>query len=88
MSDQRLDPQLLCSVCIANYNGLATLANCLDSVLSQDCPGPVEVLVHDDASSDESEAWVRQHDPDVVLIESQVNVGFCVANNRMAAQAR
>ncbi len=88
MSDQRLDSQLLCSVCIANYNGLATLANCLDSILSQDCPGAVEVLVHDDASSDKSAAWVRQHYPDVVLIESQANVGFCVANNRMAAQAR
>ncbi len=77
-----------CSVCIANYNGMATLAACLDSVLNQDCHFPVEIIVHDDASSDESVTFIRQHYPQVVLIESQENVGFCIANNRMAAQAR
>ncbi len=77
-----------CSVCIANYNGMATLATCLDSVLNQDCSFPVEIIVHDDASSDESVAFIRQHYPQVTLIESQENVGFCIANNRMAARAR
>jgi len=44
--------------------------------------------VHDDASSDESVDFIRQHYPQIVLIESRENVGFCVANNRMAARAR
>lgn len=78
----------VCSVCVANYNGMATLAACLDSVLKQDCSFSVEIIVHDDASSDESVTFIRQHYPQVVLIESQENVGFCIANNRMAARAR
>lgn len=78
----------VCSVCVANYNGMATLAACLDSVLNQDCSFPVEIIVHDDASSDESVTFIRQHYPQVVLIESQENVGFCISNNRMAARAQ
>lgn len=78
----------VCSVCIANYNGIATLSACLDSVLNQDCCFSVEIIVHDDASCDESVTFIRQHYPQVVLIESRENVGFCVANNRMAAAAR
>lgn len=78
----------VCSLCIANYNGMATLAACLDSVLKQDDGFPVEIIVHDDASSDESVDFICQHYPQIVLIESRENVGFCVANNRMAARAR
>ena len=77
----------VCSVCVANYNGLAMLAGCLDSVLHQEGGWPVEIIVHDDASSDASVAFVREHYPGVVLIESRENVGFCIANNRMAAVA-
>lgn len=78
----------VCSVCIANYNGMRTLLDCLDSVLNQDGDFQVEIIVHDDASSDESVSFIRQHYPQVVLIESRENVGFCVANNRMAARAQ
>ncbi|MDG4551371.1 MAG: glycosyltransferase [Candidatus Contendobacter sp.] len=78
----------VCSVCIANYNGMRTLAACIDSVLKQDCNLPVEIIVHDDASSDESVNFICEYYPQVVLIESRENVGFCVANNRMAARAQ
>ena len=77
-----------CSVCIANYNGMATLTACLNSVLNQDCHFPVEIIVHDDASSDKSVSFIREQYPQVVLIESRENVGFCIANNRMAARAQ
>lgn len=83
-----MDERLVCSVCIANYNGMATLVACLDSVLKQDCSFQVETIVHDDASGDESVSFIRENYPQVVLIESRENVGFCVANNRMAARAR
>jgi GT2 family glycosyltransferase len=58
------------------------------SVLGQDCDFPVEILVHDDASTDGSAAHIRAACPPVVLIESANNVGFCIANNRMAERAR
>jgi glycosyltransferase involved in cell wall biosynthesis len=78
----------VCSVCIANYNGAHMLAECLDSVLAQEIDAPVEIIVHDDASSDDSVAFLREHYPQVEVLASSENVGFCIANNRMVAQAR
>lgn len=78
----------LVSVCIANYNGSAFIAGCIQSVLAQDCDFQVEVLVHDDASTDDSAELVARDYPDVRLIRSDSNVGFCVANNRMVTQAK
>ena len=77
-----------CSVCIANYNGAAILADCIDSVLQQQGEISVEIIIHDDASTDESEAFLRAHYPQVELLASETNVGFCIANNRMVAHAR
>ncbi|MGC8490403.1 MAG: glycosyltransferase family 2 protein [Syntrophobacteraceae bacterium] len=76
-----------CSVCIANYNGIDMLGPCIDSVLAQDFNLPVEIIVHDDASTDESVCFIRERYPTVKLITSRKNVGFCVSNNRMAEQA-
>lgn len=78
----------VCSICIANYNGVALLPECLDSILAQSCGFEFEILVHDDASSDGSVAWLRNHHPGIELIASAENVGFCISNNRMAEQAR
>jgi len=78
----------VCSVCIANYNGMELIDACIASVRAQDCGFPVEIIVHDDASTDGSAAHIAARHPDVRLIASGGNVGFCVANNRMAAEAR
>lgn len=78
----------LCSVCIANYNGVDVIADCIGSVLAQQGRVSYEILVHDDASTDGSVTYIREHFPGITLIESRDNVGFCVANNRMAARAR
>lgn len=79
----------LCSVCIANYNGEALLRECIESVLQQDGgSADVEILVHDDASTDESVQLLQREFPQVTVIASKENVGFCVANNRMASYAR
>ena len=78
----------LCSVCIANYNGVHMLADCLDSVLAQTPSVPVEIIVHDDASTDDSVAFLREHYPQVEILASSDNVGFCTGNNRMVAHAR
>ena len=76
------------SVCIANYNGEEILGHCLDTVLAQTVAAPVEIIVHDDASTDASRQLLREHYPQARLIASDTNVGFCIANNRMVAQAR
>lgn len=78
----------LCSVCIANYNGISLIDACIDSVLAQDCDFEIEIIVHDDASTDGSAAHIKSKYRQVVLLESEENVGFCIANNRMAAVAQ
>lgn len=78
----------LVSVCIANYNGMQVIDECLRSLAEQLGDIDFEILVHDDASTDDSVAHIRRHHQHVRLLVSQTNVGFCVSNNRMAAQAR
>lgn len=78
----------LVSVCIANYNGIGLIEACIESVLAQDWEGAVEIIVHDDASGDGSVNFIRSRHPSVKLIESPENVGFCIANNRMAVVAQ
>jgi GT2 family glycosyltransferase len=78
----------LISICIANYNGMEIIDECIRSVLEQQGDISTEILVHDDASTDGSLAHIRANYPAVVLIESAENVGFCIANNRMVARAR
>lgn len=80
--------QATVSVCVANYQGESLLRDCLESVLAQEFPGTLEILVHDDASTDSSVALLRTHFPEATVIVSEQNVGFAVANNRMAATAR
>lgn len=77
----------VCSVCIANYNGVDMLADCLDSVLAQQGEFSIEIIVHDDASTDDSLAFLREQYPQVEVLASSENVGFCIGNNRMAAHA-
>jgi len=78
----------VCSVCVANYNGVELLGDCLDSIFSQRCDFNFEVIVHDDASPDASVRFLRERYPQVEVLASGENVGFCVANNRMVAHAR
>ncbi len=67
---------------------MAAIDDCIQSILKQIDQPELEIIVHDDASTDESVSHIRETYPDVQLIESDKNVGFCVANNRMAAVAR
>jgi len=85
--EKAISPQ--CSVCIANYNGERLLEQCLDSILKQEnFPGTIEIIVHDDASTDGSVAFIKARYPQVRLIVSEQNCGFCISNNRMVAAAQ
>lgn len=77
-----------CTVCIANYNGASMLRDCLASVIAQQGDLNIEVIVHDDASTDDSLTVLRAQFPQVEVLASTENVGFCVSNNRMAHHAR
>lgn len=86
MSNSEVSP--LVSVCIANYNGVDIIADCIDSVMSQIGGMSVEIIIHDDASTDGSVAYIQKNYPGVVVLASESNAGFCIANNRMVEKAR
>ena len=80
-----LDP--LVSICVANYNGAEVIVACLTSIYAQQPSVTLEVLVHDDASTDTSVEIIQSQFPGAQLILSEENVGFCTANNRMVSRA-
>lgn len=75
------------SVCIANYNGVGVAERSIASALDQVVDGTFEVIVYDDGSSDGSVEAIRELFPTAKLITETQNVGYAIANNRMAAAA-
>jgi GT2 family glycosyltransferase len=69
------------SIIIVNWNSTAYLLKCLESVYAQTHETAFEIIVVDNASPDGNIGIVKQQYPDVVLIESPVNLGFAGANN-------
>jgi len=63
-------------VVIVTYNGLKWLDKCLGSISGAD------VLVVDNASSDGSAEYIKEHFPTVKLIQNAENEGFTAANNK------
>jgi GT2 family glycosyltransferase len=74
------------SVVIPCYNGAKYLRETLESALNQTHP-PLEVIVVDDGSTDDSAAIAESFGPPVRLIR-QENQGESVARNRGIAEAR
>jgi GT2 family glycosyltransferase len=75
------------SVCIANYNGINIIGPCIESVQNQTTDYQFEILVHDDASTDNSVAFIQSEFPDVKLFTSSENIGYCRSNNKLAEHA-
>jgi GT2 family glycosyltransferase len=83
-----VDP-LLVSIVIVSYNGRSYLGDCLSSVLDQELsPDQYEVVVVDNASSDDSAEFVEQHFPGVRLIRLDRNYGPIQAAYRVLPQLR
>lgn len=78
----------LVSICIPNYNGAEYIEQCISSVLTQERDYAIEIILHDDASTDESLQIIRTQFPQVEVLVSKENVGFCISNNRMVAHSR
>jgi GT2 family glycosyltransferase len=72
-------------VIIVNWNGKHLLKGCLDSVLANN---PSEIIMVDNASTEGSIEFVRKHYPTVKVIVNHLNLGFAMANNIGAAQAK
>ena len=82
------EPVLL-SIVIVNFNGERFLSACFDSIRSiTTCP--FEIILIDNASSDNSIELIRNDYPDIHLLQSEQNLGFAAGNNIgvMAARGR
>ncbi len=66
------------SIIVPLWNGRAWIKDCLDSVRIsiQQAQAAAEVLVVDNASTDEGAGWVATHAPHVKVIRNERNLGF------------
>jgi GT2 family glycosyltransferase len=76
----------LVSVIIPNWNGMALLRGCLDSLRAQTYPR-VEVIVVDNASTDDSASMIQSDYPEVKLIVLPKNLGLTGGVNAGIARA-
>lgn len=70
------------SVIIPTYNRVSMLEEALNSVLSQDFDGVIDVIVVDDNSQDGTSEFVKRRYPQIRLISLKQNVGAYVARNQ------
>jgi GT2 family glycosyltransferase/glycosyltransferase involved in cell wall biosynthesis len=86
MTNASLWPSI--TLIVLNYNGRQHLQECLGSLLKLDYPpDKLEVLLVDNASTDDSAAFVRAQFPSVRVMVNASNLGFAAGNNAGAAQA-
>ncbi len=72
------------AVAVLSWNGLEHLKICLDALGEQQDPGiPWEIWVLDNGSSDGTAEWLESTRPEVKLLRSERNLGFCVGNNHL-----
>jgi len=64
---------------VVTYNGINWLERCLGSLRKSRYP--VNVIIVDNSSTDGSVDYIKQHFPEILLIEASANLGFGQANN-------
>jgi GT2 family glycosyltransferase len=85
MPDEPSSP--LVSIVVVNYNGKKFLHDCFSALFCQTYV-PLEIIMVDNASSDDSIAFIRRNFPPVVIIAETENRGFAGGTNAGIRQAR
>jgi GT2 family glycosyltransferase len=70
------------SIIIVNYNGEKYLDACIKSIYKNCHTFSFEIIVFDNNSTDNSIFFIEQNYPDVIIIESDKNLGFAKGNNK------
>lgn len=84
MSKKKSRP--LFSIIIVTWNALDHLKRFLPKVVGTDHPS-FEIIIAENASEDDSVAWVQDNYPDVQIASLDKNYGYCGGNNRAAMVA-
>ncbi len=82
-----MNPQPDLSLVIVSYQTRELLDRCLASLVRLSGAPSLEIWVVDNASSDGTVEWIREHYPSVHLIANAVNRGFAAANHQALCQA-
>jgi N-acetylglucosaminyl-diphospho-decaprenol L-rhamnosyltransferase len=80
------DPTL--SIIISCYNTRDIVRDCLNSIYQSPPSEPFEIVLVDDASSDDTSGMVRASFPDVHLLRNESNKNYSYSNNRALDHAR
>lgn len=75
------------SVIIVNYNSGALTRACVESLFREKVAGGLEIIIIDNASRDDSVAFLRSDFPEVTVIANPHNVGLAAAVNQGLAKA-
>ncbi len=75
------------SVCIVSWNVRDDLLACLNSIYGPESRVSFEVIIVDNASTDDTVAAIKQHYPIVKLITNEENRGFAAGCNQGIQQA-
>ena len=73
------------AVVILNYNGEKLLPSFLPSVLTTTYTN-LEIVLGDNASTDNSIAWVKEHYPSIQIIQNESNLGFAEGYNQVLSK--
>lgn len=76
-----MNPTERTGVCILSWNSGAVLPQCVAAVQEAFTDRCCEIVVVDNASSDDTVRLFKQACPDTALIENPTNVGFAAGNN-------
>lgn len=75
------------AIVILNFNGRRHLQQFLPSVLASTYPN-CEIIVADNASTDDSISFLKQHFPDVRLLQFKTNYGFAEGYNQALREVK
>jgi len=77
------------SIILLNYNGKKWLKDCFESLRNLEYPkDKYEVIMGDNASTDDSVEYVKENFPWVRILQFDKNYGFCKGNNLCAKEAK
>lgn len=76
------------SVIIVNYNGQKYFDACFKSIKDILSNIDYEIIVLDNCSQDDSALYIKDNYPEIILIESKINLGFGKGNNEAVKYAK
>lgn len=76
------------SIVVTNYNNASFLDRCIRSLLRQNTSFDYEVIVVDDASSDDSISVLNHFKSEVTILENDQNLGLAASANRGILESR